>query len=67
MNEPACGTETAGGEGEKAEWGKLVDDWKTYLGKLLDDLEEFTRKRPKAGLSVAFVVGWLLGRTLFRR
>ena len=44
----------------------LMAEWRELLGRAVDEAEKFTREKPVAGLSVAFLAGLLLGG-LFRR
>ena len=44
----------------------LLGDWRELLSKAVDEAETFTREKPAAGLTAAFVAGLVFG-SFFRR
>ena len=48
-------------------FSELLGDWRELLSKAVDEAEKFTREKPAAGLTAAFVVGLVVGSFFKRR
>ena len=54
-------TDTSRADRARQTFSALLGDWRELLSKAVDEAETFTREKPAAGLTAAFLAGLVFG------